>query len=86
MVVCRSFPIPFRLRDSDAPGANCDYDDNSTRLLVTGTVTRVLITRLTANFVGMSTGSGGVVVSYSDKHINNNISVNGAPTVVQTPQ
>ena len=36
MVVCWCFPIPFRLRDSDAPGANCDYDDNSTRLLVTG--------------------------------------------------
>jgi hypothetical protein len=61
---------------------------NSTGLLVDGAATRVLITRLTAigNFIGMSTTNSGVVVSYGDNHINNNISMNGTPTVVQTPQ
>jgi hypothetical protein len=34
----------------------------------------------------MSTVNGGVIVSYGDNHINNNISVNGTPTVLQTPQ
>jgi hypothetical protein len=60
---------------------------NSTGLLVDGAATRVLITRLTAtsNFVGMSTVNSGVIVSYGDNHINNNISVNGAPTALQTP-
>jgi hypothetical protein len=61
---------------------------NSAGLAVIGAATRVLITRLTAiaNFNGMQTFSGGVVVSYGDNHINNNISTNGAPTVTQTPQ
>jgi hypothetical protein len=34
----------------------------------------------------MSTINSGVIVSYGDNHINNNISVNGAPTVTQAPQ
>ena len=57
-------------------------------MLVDGAATRVLITRLTAiaNFIGMSTVNSGVIVSYGDNHINNNISVNGTPTVVQTPE
>jgi hypothetical protein len=61
---------------------------NSSGLGVFGAATRVLITRLTAiaNFIGLQTGSGGVVVSYGDNHINNNINANGAPTAVQTPQ
>ena len=61
---------------------------NSTGLLVAGAATRVLITRLSliSNFIGMSTVNSGVIVSYGDNHINNNISMNGAPTVVQTPQ
>jgi hypothetical protein len=67
---------------------NVTATTNSTGLLVDGAATRVLITRLTAtsNFVGMSTVNSGVIVSYGDNHINNNISVNGAPTVTQTPQ
>jgi hypothetical protein len=67
---------------------NVTATTNSTGLLVDGAATRVLITRLTAtsNFIGMSTVNSGVIVSYGDNHINNNISVNGAPTVTQTPQ
>jgi hypothetical protein len=67
---------------------NVTATTNSTGLLVDGVATRVLITRLTAiaNFIGMSTVNSGVVVSYGDNHINNNISVNGTPTVLQTPQ
>jgi len=34
----------------------------------------------------MSTINSVVVVSYGDNHINNNISVNGTPTVLQTPE
>jgi hypothetical protein len=61
---------------------------NSTGLLALGAATRVLITRLTAiaNFIGIGTFASGVIVSYGDNHINNNISVNGTPTVLQTPQ
>jgi hypothetical protein len=67
---------------------NVTATTNSTGLLVDGAATRVLITRLTAtsNFIGMSTVNSGVIVSYGDNHINNNISANGAPTVAQTPQ
>jgi hypothetical protein len=67
---------------------NVTATTNSTGLLVDGAATRALITRLTAtsNFIGMSTLNSGVIVSYGDNHINNNISVNGAPTVAQTPQ
>jgi hypothetical protein len=61
---------------------------NSTGLSVISPATRVLITRLTAiaNFNGLQTIGGGVVVSYGDNHINNNINANGMPTAVQTPQ
>src|SRR5262249_49279187 len=61
---------------------------NSTGLLVDGAATRGLITRLTAiaNFIGMNIVNSGVVVSYGDNHINNNISMNGSPTVLQTPE
>jgi hypothetical protein len=67
---------------------NVTATTNSTGLLVDGSATRVLITRLTAivNFIGLSTVNSGVIVSYGDNHINNNISVNGTPTVLQTPQ
>ena len=67
---------------------NVNATTNSTGLLVDGAATRVLITRLTAiaNFIGMSLINGGVVVSYGDNHINNNISANGTPTVLQTPE
>jgi hypothetical protein len=67
---------------------NVTATTNSTGLLVDGAANRVLITRLTAtsNLIGMSTVNSGVIVSYGDNHINNNISVNGAPTVVQPPQ
>jgi hypothetical protein len=53
---------------------------NGTGLLADGATTRMLITRLTAvsNNVGISTANNGVIVSYGDNHINNNISVNGA--------
>jgi hypothetical protein len=61
---------------------------NGTGVLADGAATRLLITRVTtvANNVGISTANSGVIVSYGDNHINNNISVNGAPTVTQTPQ
>src|SRR5947207_6870311 len=67
---------------------NVTATTNSTGLVADGAATRVLITRLTAiaNFIGMSLVNSGVVVSYGDNHVNNNISVNGAPTVLQTPQ
>src|SRR5262249_45171326 len=67
---------------------NVTTTTNSTGLLVDGAATRVLITRLTAiaNFIGLSTVNSGVIVSYGDNHINNNISVNGTPTVLQTPE
>jgi hypothetical protein len=57
-------------------------------VLADGAETRMLITRPTAvaNNVGLSTTNSGVIVSYGDNHINNNISVNGTPTVLQTPQ
>ena len=79
----------------DAQGApvvatldNVTATTNSTGLRADGAATRVLITRLTAtsNFTGMSPVNGGVIVSYGDNHINNNISANGAPTVTQAPQ
>jgi len=71
-----------------ALSGNVAATTNSTGLLVDGAATRVLITRLTAiaNFVGMNIVNSGVVVSYGDNHINNNISVNGTPTVLQTPE
>ena len=67
---------------------NVTATTNATGLQADGATTRVLITRLTAiaNFVGLSTPNSGVVVSYGDNHINNNISVNGTPTVLQTPE
>ena len=39
----------------------------------------MLVTRLTAiaNFIGMSPVNSGVVLSYGDNHISNNISTNG---------
>jgi hypothetical protein len=67
---------------------NVTTTENATGLVADGAATRVLISRLTAiaNFIGMDTPNSGVVVSYGDNHINNNISVNGTPTVVQTSQ
>src|SRR5207302_2059460 len=67
---------------------NVTVTTNARGLLVDGAATRVLITRLTAtsNFFGMNTINSGVIVSYGDNHINNNINANGAPTVTQTPQ
>src|SRR5262249_23233258 len=67
---------------------NVTATTNSTGLLVDGAATSVLITRLTAiaNFIGLSTANSRAVVSYGDNHINNNISVNGTPTVLQTPE
>src|SRR5262249_55886861 len=67
---------------------NVSATTNSTGLLVDGATTRVLVTRLTAiaNFIGTSTPNSGVIISYGDNHINNNISVNGTPTVLQTPE
>ena len=61
---------------------------NATGLNADGALARVLITRLTSigNATGIATANGGLITSYLDNHINNNLVSNGTPSNTQTPE